>query len=85
MNEVWAKGLKAEFVGCRHCGSKMRRTLIKSNKCPVCYEDLRPESSIKALGNALHKYKKAQAARNSYECDHSEKEVKWLVKIEYHT
>lgn len=82
---IWAKNLKAEFVGCRTCGSRLKREYIQSNCCPLCKHDLRPDSTIKAVESALNRYKKAEAARNSYVCDHAPKTVKWLVKIEYHT
>jgi hypothetical protein len=82
---IWAKGLKAEYVVCRNCGSRLKREYIKSNRCPVCSGDLRPDSTLEAVKAAEQRWKKAQAASNSYICDHAKKAVKWLVKIEYHT
>lgn len=84
-NGVWAESLKAEFVGCRHCGSKLKRELIHTNICPVCRKDLRPDTTLAQVKAAELKWKKAQAEHNSYRIDHSKKEVRWLVKIEYHT
>lgn len=82
---VWAKGLKAEFVGCKKCGSKIKREYINTNRCPVCHAELRPETTLNAVKAAETKWKKAQAAENSYRLDHSKKSVMWMVKIEYHT
>lgn len=84
-DDVWAHGIKAEFVGCKKCGSKLKRLYIKTNRCPVCGTDLRPESTLKAVQSAKSRWIKAQAAENKYRSDHAKKTVRWLVKIEYHT
>lgn len=84
-DSVWAKGLKAEYIGCKKCGSRIRKQYIRTNHCPVCTSDLRPETTLKAVKAAENRWKKAQAVVNSYICDHAKKTVKWLVKIEYHT
>ena len=82
---IWAAGVKAEYVGCRNCGSKMKRDLIRSNCCPVCHGDLRPDTTIKAISAAKARWDKAQKDLKSYVKEYSAKEVMWLVKIEYHT
>ena len=82
---VWAKTLKAEYIGCKTCGSKLKRKLIQTNRCPVCHNDLRPDSVLARVNAAEYRWKKAQATCNSYILDHAQKVVKWLVKIEYHT
>ena len=82
---IWAAGLKAEYVGCRGCGSKLKRQYIKANRCPVCGADLRPDTTIKQIEAARARWKKAEKAVSDYIKKHSEKEVRWLVKIEYHT
>lgn len=84
-DKPWAEGLKAEFVSCRNCGSKLKREYIHTNNCPLCRKDLRPESTLNTVKAALLKAKRAEALRNAYVCDHAKKRVKWLVKIEYHT
>ena len=84
-NKLWVQTVKAEFVGCRNCGSRLKRELIKSNQCPVCFSDLRPETTLKQVASAQAKLKKAQNACKEYERTHAKKAVKWLVKIEYHT
>lgn len=82
---VWVRGLKAEYVGCRKCGSKMKREYIRTNRCPLCGSDLRPESTLKAVEVAKTKADKAVGACEAYVNTKAKKEVKWLVKIEYHT
>lgn len=82
---IWAQGVKAEYVSCRKCGSKLKREYIKTNRCPVCGSDLRPDTTLKAVEGAKEKHKKAQKALDEYIKAHSKKKVKWLVKIEFHT
>lgn len=82
---IWAKEQKAEYVSCRHCGSKLKRDLIRVNRCPVCGKDLRPESTLKAIEAAKKRYTESLSAVTKYQEDHSPKSIKWLVKIEYHT
>ena len=50
-NHVAAKDFKSEFVGCKHCGSKINREYIKSNACPVCRGDMRSDTTQKRLEN----------------------------------
>lgn len=83
--EIWAEGVKAEFVGCKACGSKLSRVHIKRNRCPVCGADLRPASTLKSVETAKAKWEKASLAVKKYIATHSKKKVMWLVKIEYHT
>lgn len=84
-NYIWAKRLKAEYVGCKTCGSKLKREYITTNKCPVCRADLRPETTLKAVEAAYERWKKAQEEEKKYKNVHAKKKVMWLVKIEYHT
>ena len=74
--------VKAKYVGCKHCGSKLAVSYIKSNKCPLCGEDLRPQS-------VQDKMKRLAARVKKLESDVEAKkkrlaEVYWLVKVEYH-
>ena len=34
---------KSQYVGCKKCGSKLSLRYMKSNYCPLCKSDLRPE------------------------------------------
>lgn len=82
---LYAETRTSEFISCRKCGSSLSRVHIRTNRCPVCGADLRPETTLKAIEAAKAKWKKAEKAANDYEMAHSKKEVMWLVKIEYHT
>ena len=86
-SEIAAKSFKADYVGCRHCGSKINRTYIKSNFCPVCHGDMRSDTTQKKLQTLAAKIKKLEQdlreAEKAFAAKYSE--IFWLVKIEYHT
>lgn len=82
---IWAAGLKAEFVSCRKCGSKLKREYIKQNHCPVCHADLRPESTLATIAKAKERWAGSMKALADYDKAHGKRKVMWLVKIEYHT
>ena len=58
-NDVLANCLKAEYIGCKACGSKLKREYIHTNYCPLCRSDLRPMSTLKAVEAAKAKWDKA--------------------------
>ena len=82
---LWAKDGKSEFVGCKGCGSKLKRELISSNQCPLCFKDLRPETTLKAIRAAKERFDKAEKEMKDFKYAKSPRRVNWLVKIEYHT
>lgn len=45
------KGLKAQYIACPTCGSKLKRELLCDEKCPVplCRKDLRSESVLRTI------------------------------------
>lgn len=80
---------QAAYITCKGCGSKISRTHLKGNQCPVCRADMRPDSTLKSIQSAKASYEKAQAALKVEEKKHQEKckkqaKVRWLVKVEYH-
>lgn len=89
-NAFHFENAKAEFIGCKNCGSKIARKHLNGNSCPVCRGDLRPESTLKAIQAAKTAVDKARAAldaeRKKYNAKcHSKAKIRWLVKVEYHT
>jgi len=82
---LYPETLKAEFIGCKGCGSRLSRVHLKFNRCPVCHADLRPKSALNAVASAETKWRKANKAVDNYKRKHATKKVMWLVKIEYHT
>lgn len=77
---------KSELIGCKCCGSKISRKYIKNNFCPVCHSDLRPESTLnriaalKAKADKSSDTLKAELTKQAMKA----KNVRWLVKIEFH-
>jgi len=82
---IYPKTYTAQFVGCKNCGSKLSVKYLKSNRCPLCGHDLRPDHILKAIEAAHKKWDNAQKKLKDYENKKSKKKVMWLVKIEYHT
>lgn len=81
----YPKTRTSEFIGCGKCKSRMASKYLSGNFCPVCHTDLRPETMIKSIEAARTKWENAQKNRAEYVDKHSKKEIRWLVKIEYHT
>ena len=87
---------KSEFVGCKNCGSKLSlielKRLEKTN-CPLCGGNLLSPTITDRLMKAHDKIVKAQkkqaAERAKAEAKRikadKNREVRWLVKFEYHT
>lgn len=86
-NYVPAKDFKSQFVGCKNCESKINKNYIKTNKCPICGEDMRSDTIKERLKNMQSKVKKLERELSEEEkkCFEKNSEIRWLVKIEYHT
>lgn len=82
---LYPETLKSELITCKCCGSKLARKFLRSNECPVCHRNLRPEYIQKSIDVARDAYLRALTKLNVYKVKHCKKETKWLVKIEYHT
>ncbi len=72
------------FVGCKECKSSISVKHLHSNRCPVCGADLRPKSTLQNIENARKKIDDLRKALADEE-KKGKYEVRWLVKIEYHT
>jgi predicted Zn-ribbon and HTH transcriptional regulator len=79
--------VKSDFIGCRNCGSKVSRKYLKSNRCPVCNSDMRPQSTLDTLARYKANLDKQRALVAEEKKKSASKNGKtlWLVKIEYHT
>ena len=86
-SKVVAADFKSDFVGCKHCGSKINREYIRSNACPVCRGDMRSDTTQKRLENMRAKVNRLSNDIKDEEKKLAEKhgQVCWLVKFEYHT
>lgn len=82
--------IKAEFVGCPSCGSKIARKYLKGNFCPVCHTDMRPVSTMDCIKRAAEKVDQLEkqmvaAERKEAQRYKSKANLRWLVRFEYHT
>ena len=83
--KLYAETLTSDFIGCKECGSRLNRKMLKSNFCPVCEKDLRPEYMKKSIQTAKDKWVKAKDSAAEYLQKKAKAEIMWIVKIEYHT
>lgn len=83
--ELYANTITSALITCKGCNSKLAREYLKSNHCPVCRAELRPEHMLKRIAAAERKYQTALKNEKEYTLKHAKKEICWLVKIEYHT
>jgi len=81
----YPKTLTSAMLGCKKCSSKLAIKYLKGNFCPVCKADLRPDYIMKKIDAAQKRWTEAQSRLTEYIDKHARKEVKWLVKIEYHS
>lgn len=85
--------LESEYVGCKGCGSRLKRNLLRHSYCPLCGESLlsktmqdRIAKSHDRLQSTQKKQKEEQEkAQKRAAKAIKNREVRWLVKIEYHT
>jgi hypothetical protein len=81
---------KAEYIGCPECGSKLKRTLLKGNSCPLCHAEMRSKTTMETLqrydANCEELSKKIkEEERKMQEKMRKQAKVVWLIKTEYHT
>lgn len=84
---------KSEYIGCKECGSKLAKKYLKKTSCPLCGRNLLSETATTRLMNAHDKIVSAQKKQRDVLKKEEQKaakkaknrEVRWLVKIEYHT
>ena len=87
-NNIHYANVKSNFIGCKCCNSKISREYIKSNYCPICKNDLRPETTLEKIDNMKKAYLEAEKKLKEETKKLSKKQkydIKWLVKIEYHS
>mgnify|MGYP002521728111 CR=1 FL=1 len=87
---AYATTVKSEYIGCKHCGSKLAARYIQNtNKCPLCHSDLR---SVTALANLKRLKERISEVEKQFKEEKKKldkkllkvSEIKWLVKVEYH-
>lgn len=76
---------KAEYIGCPDCGSKLKRELLKTDKCPLCGTDMRSKTTTETLSGYRIKIKELKKQYNTEYKKALEKvktEICWLVEAE---
>lgn len=80
------QAFKAEYIGCKRCGSKLSREYLKGNFCPVCHADLRSPSTLDRIRKYDESIKATDEKIKAEQMKAKEKaKVYWLVKFEYHS
>jgi hypothetical protein len=80
------QSFQATHVGCKHCGSKLYKKLIRTECCPLCHTDLRSETTLKKL--QWYDDKRAEYENRIAAEEKKQKrgyEIYWLVKYEFHS
>lgn len=76
---------KAAKIGCKKCGSSIAKNYLKSERCPVCGNDLRAEYILERLRkfdadiNKIEKDIRVEKQKQA-----SKAPVKWCVKVSVH-
>lgn len=84
-NNIHYKNVQAQYVTCRTCGSKINKDHLRSNRCPVCGKDMRPESLLERLNAMNKKIKKLEKEVYNEKLKLKGKaKLRWMVKVEYH-
>ena len=88
-NNIHYKGVKSKTVTCKKCSSKLATAYLYANHCPLCLEELRPESVLKDLENKKTKIEQLKQKLKEEEKRLNDKNIKnstlmWLVKTEFH-
>lgn len=72
--------IKTAFSTCKYCKSRFNTEHYKGKYCPVCHEDIRPKSLLNKINKLEGKIREINQKLNNV----ADKELCWLVKIEYH-
>lgn len=91
-NIVECKTFKSQLITCKQCNSKLNKDYMHSNKCPLCGNDIRSDTTkkrIKAKYDALLSIRQQIEEENKKLLTKQSKQInnatiRWLVKVEYH-
>lgn len=78
------KKLKAAFVSCPKCGSKLAREKLWGEQCPLCRTDLRSKTTLDTLKRYQERIDE-EYAKLKAEQEKQQGEICWLIKYEYHS
>lgn len=79
------KNKKAESIGCRKCGSRLNKELLRSERCPLCNADLRSDTTLERIASFHTKVEEYDKKIKLEQVKRKNKaRILWLVKYEYH-
>lgn len=75
---------KADFIGCKGCGSKIAKKFISNDRCPLCRTDLRSETTRKTMDEYKNHIDVLQKRLDEEEKKNNEKagDIYWLTHQE---
>ena len=80
------KNLKATFIGCPNCSSKLSKEYLRSERCPLCGTDLRSKTTLDTLAGYRAKQKEiTNKIAQEQEKQKAARRILWLVKYEFHS
>lgn len=85
--KVIFKEFKSQYVGCKKCGSKLNKDYLRTNKCPLCGNDMRSETLLKQIESYKNKLESldVQIADEKRKLAEKSGDMRWLVYFDYHT
>lgn len=75
-------------IGCPKCESQLALKYLRGQTCPLCGTDLRSPTNLDRLNKARQNVRDLEEKLKAAEEKEARKlkpEIRWLVKIEYHT
>ena len=79
------KNRKSEFIGCKHCGSKIAKSYLNNHFCPVCRKDLWADYILERIKKYNKDIEETERQYNELKKKQSGKcPIRWLVKVEVH-
>lgn len=83
---------KSQYVGCTKCGSKVNKDYFPKgenyiNRCPLCNTDLSSDTVKKTIESKTQKINELDTSIETKVRENNskgKKQLKWMVKIEYH-
>lgn len=86
MHQHSVSALKASYIGCPKCGSKLAKEYLSGEYCPLCRTDLRSKTKQETLAKYQEKSKAIiKAIQAEEEKQRRNRKVRWLIKYEYHS
>lgn len=84
-SKIHYKDIQAKYVTCKECGSKINKDYLRSNRCPICNKEMRPETVLNKLESLTCMIEKLKSDLKVEKMKRIDKApIKWLVKYEYH-